>query len=403
MSRYTRTTNPHDLFEDNVHEANGLRDKKAIERQQRLRNEQLQEYSNYLKQKYEDPNYNKRGKNKGEIAIKIGSENRQITRKTYDEVSNGLIINPMREKASERQSRQQIEENNYGTQVKAMRQRGQSHGYNIISNAFYDDNSNHNLNTNNYAKGSYGNVERTQPQFNRQQEQNKPPIKNEPELSEDDYKRYYEYMNMLKKNEDSERAQIEQQQEIKNNLYPQSNQYKEMPQSSMRNEQEEITAQMRQLSVQDDARSEYLANKKKNNSSFNAILNQDSQSQQNFPQNQNFDNDTKSYYSKLEQQKQYRDYLDSQVTAKHQVDQMTKNALSSGPNPYKALREKNSKFKEIPSNPYSNKNYNFNNPGHDSYLSSNPITNPVNSYKFNDQRKVSSGRLRNLGNNIVNK
>ena len=156
----------------------------------------------------------------------------------------------------------------------------------------------------------------------------------------------------------------------------------------MRNEQEEITAQMRQLSVQDDARSEYLANKKKNNSSFNAILNQDSQSQQNFPQNQNFDNDTKSYYSKLEQQKQYRDYLDSQVTAKHQVDQMTKNALSSGPNPYKALREKNSKFKEIPSNPYSNKNYNFNNPGHDSYLSSNPITNPVNSYKFNDQRKV---------------
>ena len=36
MSRYTRTTNPHDLFEDNVHEANGLRDKKAIEPQQRL-------------------------------------------------------------------------------------------------------------------------------------------------------------------------------------------------------------------------------------------------------------------------------------------------------------------------------------------------------------------------------
>ena len=98
MSRYTRTTNPHDLFEDNVHEANGLRDKKAIERQvyegqQRLneekasidalnreiaeeerirnakkaalRNEQLQEYSNYLKQKYEDPNYNKRGKKQG--------------------------------------------------------------------------------------------------------------------------------------------------------------------------------------------------------------------------------------------------------------------------------------------------------------------------------------------------
>lgn len=44
---------------------------------------------------------------------------------------------------------------------------------------------------------------------------------------------------------------------------------------SQRNEQEELTAQMRQMSVQDDARSEYLANKKKNNSSFNAIFNQE--------------------------------------------------------------------------------------------------------------------------------
>ena len=175
MSRYTRTTNPHDLFEDNVHEANGLRDKKAIERQQRLSEERAS----------------------------IDALNREIA----------------------------------------------------------------------------------------------------------------------------------EEERIRN-----------AKKAALRNEQEEITAQMRQLSVQDDARSEYLANKKKNNSSFNAILNQDSQSQQNFPQNQNFDNDTKSYYSKLEQQKQYRDYLDSQVTAKHQVDQMTKNALSSGPNPYKALREKNSKF-----------------------------------------------------------
>ena len=77
----------------------------------------------------------------------------------------------MRERVAERAPpRQQVEENNYGTQVKAMRQRGQSHGYNIISNAFYDDNSNHNLSTNNYSKGNYGNVERAKPQYTRQPE-----------------------------------------------------------------------------------------------------------------------------------------------------------------------------------------------------------------------------------------
>ena len=82
--------NPHDLFQENLHEAERIRDKKVYEGQQRLneekasidalnreiaeeerirnakkaalRNEQLQEYSNYLKQKYEDPNYNKKGK-----------------------------------------------------------------------------------------------------------------------------------------------------------------------------------------------------------------------------------------------------------------------------------------------------------------------------------------------------
>ena len=71
--------NPHDLFQENLHEAERIRDKKVYEGQQRLneekasidalnreiaeeerirnakkaalRNEQLQEYSNYLKQK----------------------------------------------------------------------------------------------------------------------------------------------------------------------------------------------------------------------------------------------------------------------------------------------------------------------------------------------------------------
>ena len=54
----------------------------------------------------------------------------------------------------------------------------------------------------------------------------------------------------------------------------------------------------------------------------------------------------------------------------------------------------------MPQHPYSVKNYNISS---NSYLSSNPITNPVNSYKFVDKRRVPSGRLQNSGSNIVGK
>ena len=116
---YQNRQNMHDLFKDNIHQAEGDRDRKYHERQQQLneerasievlnrqlaeeermnkakkeaiRNAQYQEYANYMKNKYEDP---KRGRSRGDIEIKIGGENRMLTRKTYDDVSNGLILNP---------------------------------------------------------------------------------------------------------------------------------------------------------------------------------------------------------------------------------------------------------------------------------------------------------------------
>ena len=60
-----------------------------------------------MKNKYEDP---KRGRSRGDIEIKIGGENRMLKRKTYDDVSNGLILNPMTEKAPERQSRELVQQ-----------------------------------------------------------------------------------------------------------------------------------------------------------------------------------------------------------------------------------------------------------------------------------------------------
>ena len=161
---YQNRQNMHDLFKDNIHQAEGDRDRKYHERQQQLneerasievlnrqlaeeermnkakkeaiRNAQYQEYANYMKNKYEDP---KRGRSRGDIEIKIGGENRMLKRKTYDDVSNGLILNPMKEKAPERQSRELVQQT-YNNQI--MRQRGNSHGYNIISGAIYDGKNN---------------------------------------------------------------------------------------------------------------------------------------------------------------------------------------------------------------------------------------------------------------------
>ena len=49
----------------------------------------------------------------------------------------------------------------------------------------------------------------------------------------------------------------------------------------------------------------------------------------------------------------------------------------------------------MPQDPYSVKNYNIS--SNNSYLSGNPITNHVNSYKFVDKRRIPSGRLQNSG------
>ena len=106
------------MFKDNINEANVLRDRKLMERQQRLneeratidalnrdiaeedrlkhakktaiRNEQFQEYQNFLKTKYEEQGMCCGKRSKDNIPNKIGSENRRLSRKTYDQMNDGL-------------------------------------------------------------------------------------------------------------------------------------------------------------------------------------------------------------------------------------------------------------------------------------------------------------------------
>lgn len=696
--------NQHEMFKDNINEANVLRDRKLMERQQRLneeratidalnrdiaeedrlkhakkaaiRNEQFQEYQNYLKTKYEEQGMGYAKRSKDNISNKIGSENRRLSRKTYDQVNDGLCLNPMKDN-NVGMRRNEVSGNNedyYVGQVQQMRKRGQSHGYNIISNAVYDNsNSNgsgngvisstprnrdavsnvqnqqqgatmymqgdgrdyqgqqyaqqqqqyaqsammqnkgddmyqqqlHNMNEQYqpqlqsqlqqpmqdmqqregeqlYQQQYYNNTPQQQQQqqqpsqhaqqmqlpeqyqyqhqplqqqdlyyqpssirqkggyikpqteleqmppsssYNepqlikplseepiqhqipsqpqvpqmQQQQQDKtqsllkdeddffnsltpeekeiylneyrkqkqqleqenqilrrqtpqtqkpqPPSYHqeppkEPELTEDDYKKYYEYMKMLEEQQQQQQQPQLQQDypkstpstDIYNKYLPQQQQQQyTQPQPLIEQQQQQqqqytqqrpqlqqqqpqppshiepdISTQMHKLSLHEESHNEYLANKQRNNLSFNTLLTAPQK-----PPTPKYDDKPILYNNKIQQQRQYKEYLDSQINAKKiyrdTVESLTQNALNNAKanltsqpiqvdNPYKAIRDKHNKFKDIPSNPYSNKNYNY---IAGSSMPANPITNPVNSYQFYD-RRIPSGRLRDLGTNIVN-
>ena len=607
MSNY-KFQNARDYLSDNIQNANYAREKKEYMRKQELesdkramaslaqqleeekqmeknrkrqiQNAQFQEYSNYMKNKYQNhnPNLNNRDNN---LQIKIGGENRYLTRKNYNQENENLCINP-----TTIQLKQNNQTINYSEQGR-INQRGQSHGYNIISNEpfqnisnekkninqplinqkeeinnnninyqqmqnlnqnipqqynnpnqmelnnninkgyeqniqqdinqnytnqmyqnpnldMYSNNNNYNIPSSQYQKIEGLNDNLMPSQQNIQQNNNLP--KDDDRPSEEDYRRYNEYLEMLKKQEEEQmnayyKAQgisidknylqnpnidipqnnnindmnkpldlyeeylrkgnpnlnnnIPQMQnnipQIENNLpqmqnnipqmqnnipqmqnnipqmNPNDNQYLDqnynnyMQQNPNQNyllQQNEILSQRKQPQMEDpnialsrqmnnmslDARNEYLANKKKNNSSFNNLLSDEPIIP---PQDKynSYSPFTISNYDKAQKQKQYKEYLDSQMNAKKLYKDTYYNLekgqptiqqrLNNESNPYLEMREKNNKLSEIPQNPYSSKNYNF---GKNSSLSNNPITNT----SYNENRRVSSGRLQSLGNNIVN-
>ena len=158
------------------------------------------------------------------------------------------------------------------------------------------------------------------------------------------------------------------------------------------------------MSEFNSAKMEYLKNKQKNLSTKDNIF-----STSEIPKPQpKYNNEPLTNADRLRIQREYAQFLDSQINAKNKRNGKNKNdglnmVQSSGyelegPNPYQQMRNKHSKLRDIPQDPYSVKNYNISSK---SYLSSNPITNPVNSYKFVDKRRVPSGRLQNSGSNVV--
>ena len=201
--------------------------------------------------------------------------------------------------------------------------------------------------------------------------------------------------------ERQQREKLNQEQISNQNDYYQQNYNNESPYYNNNNSLEQI-----KMSEFNSAKMEYLKNKQKNLLTKDNIF---SVSETPKPQPK-YNNEPLTNADRLRIKREYAQFLDSQINAKILREKKNKNnglnvVQSSGyevegPNPYEQMRNKHSKLRDIPKDPYSVKNYNISN---NSYLSSNPITNPVNSYKFVDKRRVPSGRLQNSGSNIVGK
>jgi hypothetical protein len=121
-------------------------------------NERMEEYNKMLERKQSEKENirNKRLEKKDtQGTFKIGSENREIRKKNYDDVSNNLILNPMRENARGRSE--------YESGIlRHHPQRGSSHGFNIINHNLYQENSSiktnygrvNNISNTNYENGT---------------------------------------------------------------------------------------------------------------------------------------------------------------------------------------------------------------------------------------------------------
>ena len=165
--------------------------------------------------------------------------------------------------------------------------------------------------------------------------------------------------------------------------------------------------------ILDSSKNEYMQNKQKNMLSNYDIFKGKEYYQTQYKQK---DDSNNPKFGKLEKQREYAKFLEGQINSKRIYEETIKNLsknsepeiekyrnnnmmIFGGMNPYQKIKERNNKLNDIPQDPYSNKSYNINS---DSYLSSNPITNPVNSYQFNGRRRF-SGRFQNNGSNIIGK
>ena len=115
-----------------------------LDRKNRIKQAQYEDYNNYLKQKYSTP-----PQYREQLNIKLGGEQRNIRKTNYNEEMENLCINPTTQK---HELPNVINYSDMGRKY----QKGYSHGYNIITGEVYSDNyynpNNNNINEENNKK-----------------------------------------------------------------------------------------------------------------------------------------------------------------------------------------------------------------------------------------------------------
>ena len=115
-----------------------------LDRKNRIKQAQYEDYNNYLRQKYSTP-----PQYREQLNIKLGGEQRNIRKTNYNEEMENLCINPTTQK---HELPNVINYSDMGRKY----QKGYSHGYNIITGEVYSDNhynpNNNNINEENNMK-----------------------------------------------------------------------------------------------------------------------------------------------------------------------------------------------------------------------------------------------------------
>ena len=101
-----------------------------LDRKNRIKQAQYEDYNNYLRQKYSTP-----PQYREQLNIKLGGEQRNIKKMNYNEEMENLCINPTTQKY---ELPNVINYSDMGRKY----QKGYSHGYNIITGEVYSDNYN---------------------------------------------------------------------------------------------------------------------------------------------------------------------------------------------------------------------------------------------------------------------
>ena len=175
-----------------------------IEKKNKIKQSQYEDYNNYLKQKYSTP-----PQFREKLNIKLGGENRNIRKPNYNEEMENLCINPTTQKYIDPSS-PTINYSEMGRNY----QKGYSHGYNIITGEVYSNRYN---NKNNDDKKMSNQMEN---------KNNNLDIKNKNEsqknynynISPEEYEEFLQYKQMKRQRELEEMEKANYNNYLKNNI-----------------------------------------------------------------------------------------------------------------------------------------------------------------------------------------